>query len=324
MKKFYILASALLAVTTTKAQFTTVDFEDLTLPAVDTFYNGADGAEQFTSNGVVFGNSFEDFGTYVVWSGFSYSNMTDNTTAGTNNQYSSFAGNGANNSENYALYNSGDTLYLPSPSDFGNVSIVNTTYAGISMRDGDQFGKQFGSPNDANGDPDGTNGEDYFYITVYGWDDNDELVDSTEIYLADHQSADANDHYILDEWTDFDLADLNGSNYLTFGFTSSDVGDFGINTPKYFALDNLEYKTSTVGIQEASMDISVYPNPASKNVHIESEKGTLRLMDLKGRTLNEREHFGSSLIQVGYLPSGIYLIQLETKRETVTKKLFVK
>lgn len=324
MKKFYILASALLAVTTTKAQFTTVDFEDLTLPAVDTFYNGADGAEQFTSNGVVFGNSFEDFGTYVVWSGFSYSNMTDNTTAGTNNQYSSFAGNGANNSENYALYNSGDTLYLPSPSDFGNVSIVNTTYAGISMRDGDQFGKQFGSPNDANGDPDGTNGEDYFYITVYGWDDNDELVDSTEIYLADYQSADANDHYILDEWTDFNLADLNGSNYLTFGFTSSDVGDFGINTPKYFALDNLEYKTSTVGIQEASMDISVYPNPASKNVHIESEKGTLRLMDLKGRTLNEREHFGSSLIQVGYLPSGIYLIQLETKRETVTKKLFVK
>ncbi|MEX2484680.1 MAG: DUF4465 domain-containing protein [Brumimicrobium sp.] len=324
MKKFYILASALLAVTTTKAQFTTVDFEDLTLPAVDTFYNGADGAEQFTSNGVVFGNSFEDFGTYVVWSGFSYSNMTDNTTAGSNNQYSSFAGNGANNSENYALYNSGDTLYLPSPSDFGNVSIVNTTYAGISMRDGDQFGKQFGSPNDANGDPDGTNGEDYFYITVYGWDDNDELVDSTEIYLADYQSADANDHYILDEWTDFNLADLNGSNYLTFGFTSSDVGDFGINTPKYFALDNLEYKTSTVGIQEESMDISVYPNPASKNVHIESEKGTLRLMDLKGRTLNEREHFGSSLIQVGHLPSGIYLIQLETKRETVTKKLFVK
>ncbi len=92
MKKFYILASALLAATSLKAQFTTVDFEDLTLPAVDTFYNGADGAQQFTSNDAVFGNSFEDFGNYIVWSGFAYSNMTDNTTAGFGNQYSSFAG----------------------------------------------------------------------------------------------------------------------------------------------------------------------------------------------------------------------------------------
>ena len=61
MKRFYILASALLATSGLKAQFTTVDFEDLTLSAVDTFYNGADGAGQFTSKSVVFGNTFEDF-----------------------------------------------------------------------------------------------------------------------------------------------------------------------------------------------------------------------------------------------------------------------
>jgi len=323
MKRFYILASALLSVTTLKAQFTTVDFEDLTLPAVDTFYNGADGAGQFTSNNIVFGNSFEDFGTYTVWSGFAYSNMTDNTTAGFGNQYSSFAGNGAENSENYAVYTPTDTLYLPGSSNFGNVSIVNTTYAGISMRDGDQFAKQFGSPNGADGQPDGTNGEDYFYVTVYGWDENDDLVDSTEIYLADYQSADANDHYILDQWTEFNLSPLDGSSYFTFRFTSSDVGQWGINTPLYFAMDNLEYQAADASLAENEINFSVYPNPASNKLTIDSEAGIIQLTDLNGKVILTKEHNTVSTIDVSTLPKGLYLIHLQNKNQITTKKIVV-
>ncbi|PHR43427.1 MAG: hypothetical protein COA32_16425 [Fluviicola sp.] len=323
MKRFYILASALLAVTNLKAQFTTVDFEDLTLPAVDTFYNGADGAGQFTSNSAVFGNSFEDFGTYIVWSGFAYSNMTDNTTAGFGNQYSSFAGVGADNSENYAVYNSGDTLYLPGSSNFGNVSIVNTTYTGISMRDGDQFAKQFGSPLDANGDPDGTNGEDYFYVTVYGWDDNDVLVDSSEIYLADYRSADANDHYILEEWTEFNLSSLDGSSYLTFGFTSSDVGQWGINTPLYFAMDNLEYQAADASLAENEIDFSVYPNPVNDKLTIDSKAGIIKLIDLNGKVVFMKNHNAISTIEVSTLPKGLYLIHLQTDNQITTKKIVI-
>lgn len=323
MKKFYILASALLSVTTLKAQFTTVDFEDLTLPAVDTFYNGADGAQQFTSNDVVFGNSFEDFGTYIVWSGFAYSNMTDNTTAGFGNQYSSFAGMGAENSDKYAIYNSGDTLYLPSSSNFGNVSIVNTTYAGISMRDGDQFAKQFGSPNGADGQPDGTNGEDYFYITVYGWDENNDLVDSAEIYLADFQSADANNHYILDEWTEFNLSALDGSSYFTFGFTSSDVGQWGINTPLYFAMDNLEYQAADASLTKNEINFSVYPNPASEKLTIDKEAGIIKLTDLNGKVILIKQHYNKTSIDVSELPSGLYLIHLQNKNQITTQKIVV-
>lgn len=323
MKRFYILASALLAATSLKAQFTTVDFEDLTLPAVDTFYNGSDGAGQFTSNSVVFGNTFEDFGSFTAWSGFSYSNMTDNTTPGFGNQYSSFAGTGAESSEKYAVYNSGDTLYLPSSSNFGNTSIVNTAYAGISMRDGDQFAKQFGSPNGADGQPDGTNGEDYFYVTVYGWDINDDLVDSTEIYLADYRSADANDHYILDQWTEFNLSDLNGSSYLTFGFTSSDVGDFGINTPLYFAMDNFEYEAEDASIAENMIDISVYPNPSSETLTIESVKGIVKITNLNGKVVSTEQHHGETSIDVSNLPSGLYLIHLFTENNITTKKVVI-
>ena len=323
MKRFYILASALLAATSLKAQFTTVDFEDLTLPAVDTFYNGADGAGQFTSNSAVFGNSFEDFGTYIVWSGFAYSNMTDNTTAGFGNQYSSFAGVGADNSENYAVYNSGDTLFLPGSSNFGNVSIVNTTYTGISMRDGDQFAKQFGSPNGADGQPDGTNGEDYFYVTVYGWDENDDLVDSTEIYLADFQSADANDHYILEEWTEFNLSPLDGSSYLTFGFTSSDVGQWGINTPLYFAMDNLEYQAADASLAENEIDFSVYPNPVNDKLTIDSKAGIIKLIDLNGKVVFMKNHNAISTIEVSTLPKGLYLIHLQTDNQITTKKIVI-
>src|SRR5690554_4768429 len=108
MKKLYFLASALLAVTTLKAQ-TTVDFEDLSLPAaVDTFYNGSDEAGGFTSGGVTFGNAYNT--EWGSWSGFSYSNITDNTTAGFANQYSAIPGVGVNSSENYAVYTNGDTL----------------------------------------------------------------------------------------------------------------------------------------------------------------------------------------------------------------------
>jgi hypothetical protein len=323
MKRFYILASALLAATSLKAQFTTVDFEDLTLPAVDTFYNGADGAEQFVSNNVVFGNSFDNSGGFTVWSGFAYSNMTDNTTAGFGNQYSSFAGFGADNSENYAIYHSGDTLYLPGSSNFGNTSIVNTTYAGISMRDGDQFAKQFGSPNGADGQPDGTNGEDYFFVTVYGWYENDDLVDSTEIYLADFRSADANDHYILDQWTDFNLSGLDGSSYFTFGFTSSDVGQWGINTPLYFAMDNLQYQAADASLAENEINFSVYPNPTSDKLTINSDAGLIKLTDLNGKVILTKEHKTISTINVNGLPEGLYLIHLKTDSQITTKKVVI-
>ena len=324
MKRFYILASAFLAVSSLKAQFTTVDFEDLTLPAVDTFYNGADGAEQFTSNSVVFGNSFEDFGTYTVWSGFAYSNMTDNTTAGFGNQYSAFAGSGASNSEKYAIYNSVDTLFFPGVSNFGNASIVNTTYAGISMRDGDQFAKQFGSPNGADGQPDGTNGEDYFYVTVYGWDNTDNLVDSTEIYLADFRSTDANDHYILDQWTDFDLSDLDGSMYFTFGFTSSDVGQWGINTPLYFAMDNLEYAEQNASITNNQLNVTIYPNPATEKLTITSNKGIIKLTNLSGQVLFYQQHNGKTYFDVSNLPSGFYMVHIIADNQSITKKIVIK
>lgn len=322
MKKNLFLAGALLATISTQAQIT-VDFEELTLPQADTFYTGEDNAGQFTSGDVIFNNQYETTSWGYSWGGFAYSNMTDDQTAGYDNQYSSFAGSGANGSENYAVYYSSDTMVMPGiGADFGNASITNTTYAGISMRDGDQFAKQFGSPNGADGQPDGTNGEDYFYVTIYGWNQQDDLVDSLEVYLADFRFTDNNQDYILKDWTDFDFSALDGSKYLTFNFYSSDVGSFGINTPLYFAIDNLEYSEYINAIpgQEKEL-ISVYPNPAIDYIYINGFNDEFIILSNLGEiVLTGSTNQGK--INVSSLPSGLYFVTNSDR--TITKKLIIK
>jgi hypothetical protein len=44
---------------------------------------------------------------------------------------------------------------------------------------------------------------------------------------------------VLDQWLYADLSGLGTVNGLSFSSASSDTGPFGINTPTYFAMDNL-------------------------------------------------------------------------------------
>jgi len=44
---------------------------------------------------------------------------------------------------------------------------------------------------------------------------------------------------ILNTWQSVDLSSLSAAKTLTFSLTSSDNGAYGMNTPAYFAMDNL-------------------------------------------------------------------------------------
>ena len=44
----------------------------------------------------------------------------------------------------------------------------------------------------------------------------------------------------MDQWTDVDLSILGDVYGLSFDYESSDIGSFGINTPTYFAIDNID------------------------------------------------------------------------------------
>lgn len=217
--KLSVYLLAISSLTATAGHAAVIGFDDLAL-APESYFNPA-GATTFTSGNADFTYNWND--TYnCCWSGFSYSNTTDTTTAGYTNQFSAITGGGVNGSANYGISNPGSSV---SRVDFGGATIVegayftNTTYAYLSMQDGDSFAKQFGLG-------------DFFTLTVTGLDAFDSITNSVNISLA----RDAN---LVDAWIWNDLMPLGEVYALEFSLSSSDNGAFGMNTPAYFAMDNL-------------------------------------------------------------------------------------
>ncbi len=228
----------------------TIGFEDIgkTL-AEDSFNQGTDGRGGFYSGSLSFPAAYDS--TYGSWSGWAASNMTDVATAGYSNQFSAYAdlggdrlGGGADGSTTFAVaggYGSSPlTITLPEGFDgaaFESIDVTNTTYTALSMLDGDDFAKKFGG--ESGNDP------DYFLLTIDGIDDAGETLDSIEFYLADYRFDDNSLDYVVDDWTTVDLSSLAGATSLQFVMSSSDSGDFGMNTPAFFAIDDLTFDRST-------------------------------------------------------------------------------
>lgn len=248
-----LLASGLIATLTAGAAYggtTIVDFESVATPqsnAFGSFYNGADGQGGFEQHGVKFTNQFTDFGQFTVWSGWAASRSVDTTTAGFTNQYSVLAGGGVSGNSpsggdpasafGVAFVEGDNTaaIELPSVSRVVGMAISNTTYTGLSMRDGDAFAKKFGGP--AGTDP------DYLMLTVHGWDSSNQPTGTVQFPLADFRFSPDTD-YILGLWHWLDLTSLGDRvQRLSFSMQTTDVGEFGPNTPTYFAMDNLTLQT---------------------------------------------------------------------------------
>lgn len=234
------LAAALAAAPA--AAHVNIDFDELTLPPGQAFDNGApadggDNTDGFTSNGVFFSNDFTDFGSFSAWEGFSYSSVNDSTTPGFSNQYAAFPGTGFDSGDdNYAVSFGVDrgtsAITLPVATTVQGMFVTNTTWAALSMRNGDAFAKQFGGP--SGDDP------DFFKLNIFGLDESGEDTGSVTVDLADYTFDDNAKDFILDDWKWVDLSVLGDEvAALEFSMASSDVGQFGINTPTYFAMDNL-------------------------------------------------------------------------------------
>jgi hypothetical protein len=230
-----VLCSTLL-LSGSPARALTVGFEDVgaSLPS-QSAVNDSGG---FESGGAGFNNLFQDFGGgFTSWAGFAYSNVQDATTPGVFNQYAAWPGGGAGGSATYAVGFQDFFVPLEPRITFASdvavqsVRIANTTYAALSMKMGDSFAKKFGGV--AGDDP------DFFRLTIRGLDAGGQETASLEFYLADYRSADAASDFVLETWALVDLSSLGVVRSLSFGLESSDVGPFGINTPTYFALDDL-------------------------------------------------------------------------------------
>jgi hypothetical protein len=246
------------------------DFEDLTL-SPESFYNGSDGAGGFSSGGTHFSNNYNP--DFQAWDGFAYSNVTDNQTPSFGNQYSAITGEGVEGSSNYAVsyigYAAPPAVTFPETTKVSGFYVTNTTYAYFSMRLGDAFSKKFGR--ETGNDP------DWFLLSVTGKDIGGNPVGTVDFYLADFRFQDNGMDYILDQWTWVDLGALGQVKSLEFTLSSSDVGDFGMNTPAYFAIGSLNaqqtFPVVSLRANGAGGVLSVAPGTSvSVAVHVDNAR----------------------------------------------------
>ena len=243
------------------ANAATVTFDDLALP-VESWWNGSDGSGGFTSGGAHFGNNYNaDFDS---WDGFSYSNLTDTVAEGFAAQYNAIAGSGQGGTANYAVcyigWTSPPTMTLEEPGFVSGLYVTNSNYAYYSMLKGDAFAKKFGGA-------DGSE-PDFFMLTITGKDVNGNEVGSIDFYLADYRFEDNSEDYIVDTWQYVDLTSLSEVMSLEFALSSSDLGDWGMNTPGNFAIDTIVYEpASSFAGPYTEVGISGYVNPDNHGRH---------------------------------------------------------
>jgi hypothetical protein len=228
VKLLLCLAPAWIIVSCNKEEikYDFITFEEIELGA-EGYWNGSDNSGGFTSGNGFFPNTFTDWGEGMTsWTGFACSSQKDRFTPGYENQYSSYAGAGANNSEKFGLVYLGDTLVFTISEKIESIQVTNTTYAALSMAEGDAVARKFQQG-------------DYFHLIIKGIDENDNITGIATIALADFTDENENNHYITNHWTLIDLDFMGVVKKLVFSFESSDTSEWGINTPTYACIDNI-------------------------------------------------------------------------------------
>ena len=343
MRKIYKLAAiaclgSMLPAQNIQAQ-TVSGFENLVL-SPNTYWDGSDMSGvhnnyQFTSTFLsgdgIFPNVYDTtYGSIYGYmaSGFAYSNQEDSSTAGSG--FSSFA-YGTSMGNNYAIGKNGSSISLTgttSGTTLTGVYVTNSTYAGISMRDGDYFGKVFGSSVSAAGHGsvnDGTNGEDWFLLSVHGFLNGNPTANSVDFYLADFRFANNAQDYIVNTWEWVDLSPLGNVDSIVFSLTSSDTtGGFGMNTPNFFAFDDFNgVGPSSINQLSLASELVLYPNPTNNilNINISNEVSNLFIIDVTGKEVASYSKLNKGVhqINVSDFSKGIYFV-----RTNNTSQRFIK
>lgn len=246
MKKIYfsllIVATSLSAMAQQPAVAT---FEEL-CDTQDIYWDGSDLTACFTSGGYTFINNYVDWGGYGSWDGFAYSSMTSNVYSSLADQYNCCVGAGVNGSTTfgvayYSAYMGTEPTIIATNNEAFQATgcyVTNSAYAYTSMLEGDDYSKKFDET-------------DWFLLTATGY-----LAGNTtgncEIYLA-------KDGEIMCDWNYFDLSSLGTVDQIHFTLSSSDTGQWGMNTPAYFCIDDFGADNEVVNLNtlaNASQTIS--------------------------------------------------------------------
>lgn len=291
---------------------------------VDSFFNGSSHDGGFVQGSTVFVNDFNK--AWNSWTGWSMSSMADTVDATYNNQYSCISGSGFNRSETYLTGYKHCSVLFPyvSKTHFNTayrsffVGINNATYAYKTMLDGNNFAKKFGGVSG--------NDEDFLVLKVVGTLYSGEKTDTIEHYLADFRSDDNSKDYIQKQWSYLNLSPIVQGKAvvrLDFWIEGSDTGQYGLNTPAYFCMDNMFPLIGSV-TESKPIRLNIYPNPTKDLLHIDVDVPVegIHVIDLFGR--NYITTTGSNkVVDVSELKTGIYFVRVKTNQGVITKQ-FIK
>ncbi len=261
------------------------DWEDYSLGSNEAIKDAGDEGG-FNSKGIFVNNEFFETPSFSYWSGWILSSGTDTTTPGFMNEHSVISGIGNDNSSNYAVsYAPSQTVMkftnYPKSLMIDGFYINNSTYAYLSMQNGDSHAKKFGGED--GDDP------DFFSITIKGMLDGNVTKDSVLFYLADYRSSNNDEDYIVKDWTYLDVSKLGICDSLLMTLNSSDVGEFGMNTPAYFCIDDVHtsHLVNTTAINDESK-FTILLNQGELYVN-SSLAGSLNIFDLSGKLISTFE-----------------------------------
>lgn len=328
-----LLSMALLsAMGTVNAQITVTDFETFTLSPNSAYDPTTTASSPFTTTTASFEHTY-DLG-FSYWSGgFAYTNINDSITSGFTNLYGVRAYKGYTNSATYIVGQDEGLIKLTVPqTTVAGFYITNTTYAYKTITMGDMFARKFG---DTTGTGSGTtiaqgSYPDYFKVIVKGYKNGTLKNDSVTVMLADFTYTNNAQDFILSNWQFVNTAVIGEVDSLQFFMRSSDEGDFGINTPLFFAIDNfttLNFDYTALNQQtKSNLEATVYPNPFNNSITIDmhenmSRFSTATVMGVSGKIILVQQLNNVNIVDLVSLDKGVYFLELNSGDRRTVKKL---
>ena len=220
MKKIFFLAAAAMMSTAMFADLQVADFENINLAPESEFAFKVDTAVFLESGSFEVQQTVAYGGTYV--SGAVVSSHTDIVFEGFQDANKSIVG-GAYAGQNYVVwYADGWTpnvIKLKEAAVVPGMFVTNNVYAYNSMKNGE--------------------------LTISGSLNGTPVNTKVDFMLAQGTA-------ILTQWAYVDLSTLGEVDELSFSMSGSRNGDYGLNTPSYFCIDNLGAEAPAEAIENTN------------------------------------------------------------------------
>ena len=158
-----------------------------------------------------------------------------------------------------------------------------------------------------------TNEGDYFKVIAHGVKANN-IVETAEFILAEFKNGSLQQ---VTEWTWWDLSTLGTIKEVYFTMESSDVGQWGMNTPAYFCIDRIMASNPVEsGIVENQMEyIATELYYFANNVYVKAASTTVvKVYTTNGiEVMSQMVGEGTTSISTASLSNGIYIVKAGNK-----------